>query len=587
MADQERYEIVDLVASGSFAAVYRGRDRELGREVAIKQIHQQYLSDQRQLARYWQEAQLLASLQHPHILTIYDIDRSKGWLILELMRGSLQPTAQGEGIDLDYLRAAMTASLSALEFLHSKGVIHGDIKPSNLLVDAQGRVKLGDFGLARRASSEGGSLLKGTTKYMAPELVSDQFGAVGPASDLYSLGFSAYELMCGSQFDTLFPGLGSFGRDKQVAWMMWHAAADRNLPPVHRVLEGVPDDLSQVIQRLVVKDQSKRYKSAREALGDLQPSLAVSHAPEPDAEAEAAAALAKRKRRIRLAAIAAMSFSLLLSAAILWPTKPKATPRTAAAATTGAVVRVYTDEHRIALRTAVIVGGKQEQRVEEIRLNPRYDKVFINDKVQPLDQVQADDVVSVRTVHDSSGQRITEVYAYRPEIVTGSIRSVEADVGRLTLAIDSQGGDKASELSVSVPPNVKITLNGEPLLSDRQVTLSDLLRGDRVTVNHIGARGGRDATQISAQRLVALEGIVRDVQIDDSHKKRELTIETGAGATLRQVTLPFADQCEISINNSSSIGERRATSSRSPAGRPGDGRARYPCRPRQCQAHHP
>ena len=75
MEGAPRYEIVDTIASGDFAVVYRARDRELGREVAIKQIHQQFLGDQRQLARYWQEAQLLASLQHPSILTIYDIVR--------------------------------------------------------------------------------------------------------------------------------------------------------------------------------------------------------------------------------------------------------------------------------------------------------------------------------------------------------------------------------------------------------------------------------------------------------------------------------------------------------------------------------
>src|SRR3972149_11069303 len=130
MEGAPRYEIVDTIATGDFAVVYRARDRELGREVAIKQIHQQYLTDQRQLARYWQEAQLLASLQHPNILTIYDIVRSKGWLILELMHGSLQPATQSEGIDLDYLRIALAGCLSGLGFLHSNGVTHGGINTS-------------------------------------------------------------------------------------------------------------------------------------------------------------------------------------------------------------------------------------------------------------------------------------------------------------------------------------------------------------------------------------------------------------------------------------------------------------------------
>ena len=156
-----RYEIVDTIASGDFATVYRARDRDLGREVAIKQIHQQFLTDQRQLGRYWQEAQLLASLQHPNIVTIYDIARSRGWLILELMRGSLKQTAQGEPIDLDFLRVVLSGSLNALHFLHQNGVIHGDIKPSNLLVDGLHRVKLGDFGLARRAAMKKAACSRG------------------------------------------------------------------------------------------------------------------------------------------------------------------------------------------------------------------------------------------------------------------------------------------------------------------------------------------------------------------------------------------------------------------------------------------
>ena len=169
--------------------------------------------------------------------------------------------------------------LTGLHFLHANGVIHGDIKPSNILVGTHNRVKLGDFGLARRASNEEGSLLKGTTKYMAPELLSAQFGAVGPASDLYSLGFTAYELMVGKHFESLLPTLAAFGRDKQMAWMMWHSTADVRLPDIQRVLEGVPDDLARVIQRLIAKDQSQRYRSANEALRDLQVRRAAGQRP--------------------------------------------------------------------------------------------------------------------------------------------------------------------------------------------------------------------------------------------------------------------------------------------------------------------
>ncbi|MBN1590340.1 MAG: serine/threonine protein kinase, partial [Pirellulales bacterium] len=354
MQFSSRYEIIDTIAQGEFAKVCRGRDRQLGREVAIKQIHEQYLNDPRQLERYWGEAQLLASLQHPNIITIYDIDRSRGWLILELMRGSLKRTPESKPFDLDSLRKVLIESLNALQFLHTNGVIHGDVKPSNMLVGTQKRVKLGDFGLARRASSQEGSLLKGTTKYMAPEMISADFGKVGPASDLYSLGFSAYELMCGGRFEDLFPGLGSFGRNRQIAWMMWHSAADRHLPAVGQILEGVPDDLARVINRLVVKDQASRYRSATEALADLSAERVMIDGPPESADLEkeaAKAAEAKKKRRRRLAAIGALACSLLLCVAMLLP-KPATTPVKRPEAPRGVLREVYLNEQRIALQLA-------------------------------------------------------------------------------------------------------------------------------------------------------------------------------------------------------------------------------------------
>ena len=127
--------------------------------------------------------------------------------------------------------------MHALDFLHTKG--YSTATSTGQPADQRhNRLKLAQFGLARRAGNAEGSLLKGTAKYMAPEVMSEQFGPVGPASDLYSLGFTAYELLCGEHFESLFPGLNSFGRDKPVAWMMWHAAPDRRLPEIGKVLEG-------------------------------------------------------------------------------------------------------------------------------------------------------------------------------------------------------------------------------------------------------------------------------------------------------------------------------------------------------------
>ena len=89
MSLDTRYKILEKIGSGSFATVYRAKDNELGREVAIKQLHSEFLADEGRLDRFWQEAQLLASLQHPNIVTIFDIVRERGWLVMELMQSSL------------------------------------------------------------------------------------------------------------------------------------------------------------------------------------------------------------------------------------------------------------------------------------------------------------------------------------------------------------------------------------------------------------------------------------------------------------------------------------------------------------------
>jgi len=556
MASPPRYEILNTIATGDFATVYRARDRELGREVAIKQIHQQFLHDERQLARYWQEAQLLASLQHPNILTIYDIVRPRGWLILELMHGNLQQMAHGEPLDLDFLRVALGGCLSALQFLHTNGVIHGDVKPSNMLLDQQRRVKLGDFGLARRASNEEGSLLKGTTKYMAPELVSNQFGPVGPASDLYSLGFSAYELMCGGQFESLFPGLATFGRDKQIAWMMWHAAPDRHLPEIGRVLEGVPEDLAKVVQRLVVKEQSRRYQCARDVLRDLRvdPLLAPPPAEEEDAAAIAAReAAAKKKRRMRFVAIGALAISAMLCIAMLLPPREQPAPEGPPEPVRGVVTHVYADERKVAIKLS-------DGMLKELDYND-YAQFFVNDESCAARDLRADDQVTIEDIR-YKGRKTKEIRAYRPVVNRGRIKRVKADEGTFTLVIED-AKNQGKELDIVVPRNLKIVFNEDKVPAPKPIALGDLQKGDRVLVHHMGDEEEpgrrsaiRRATALSVQRVETREGIIR-LQADK--KTKEWLIGLGAKDDPNKVVLPFlpfAPDCEITIKGQRILHEK-------------------------------
>jgi eukaryotic-like serine/threonine-protein kinase len=533
-----RYQMLEKVAAGSYATVYRGRDLELGREVAIKQIHEQFLQDPAQLERFWQEAQLLASFQHPNIVTIYDLVRDRGWLIMELMQGDLSKVAGRKQMDLGALRTTVAHGLRALKFLHAHGIIHGDIKPSNMMIDRRRRVKIGDFGLARRASDEEGSLIKGTTKYMAPEVVSDEFGEVGPASDLYSLGFAAYELMCGDKFEELFPGLSAFGRDKQMAWMMWHAAPDRRLPEINRVLEGVPEDLARTIQKLCAKPQSDRYRSADEALADLRVDIKI--VSQVDAgETEAPEPPPKMDRR-KMLAIGAFSFSLVLCLLVLFfpggnggggqelPPVPR----------NGVIREVQVKEGILVIEDEDGVPAKVS-----VGTNPR---LHLNEQEYVfLIDISPGDLAIFKREGDTPEKSVLRIIVLRPETTSGLLRKPDADAMGFVLLT----GDESvpQEIPVRVNQRTKITLNGEP------AEFKNLQRDDRLTVSHvkdIQGKAARVAIRIDARRTLTEVGFVTDVV---SEKGRNyLSFDLLDAKSRRE----FDDDCRITINGQSSADGR-------------------------------
>ncbi len=538
MSLDSRYEIVEKLGAGTFATVYRARDKELGREVAIKQIHDQYLEEEETLVRFWSEAQLLASLQHPNIVTVFDLEREKGWLILELMQTNLVERMQGRPMDVRAIKTTVAHCLRALKYLHGRGLIHGDIKPSNMMIDSRRRVKIGDFGLARRVSDEDGSLLKGTTRYMAPEVVSDEFGEVGPASDVYSLGFAAYELLCGKQFEDLFPGMSAFGRNKQVAWMMWHAAPDRRLPQIERVLEGVPEDLAHVIQTMCEKDQAKRYKSAEEALSDLNVDQKVIKADGtpagPDGEMSEDEKSEDKKRT--MIAAGAFGLSFLLSIIVLfWPGGKGEVNPDGDRKTYGIVRTVNSDGNRIQIE------DPETGVPEEIQLGPK-PPIFLRNEGRMIllrDLQPGDSVMVERKVVEEEKKEYLKITAARPVTQRGRIQEIDRHNSTVRIRLLNPS-DGPNELTLRVPPRAKTSLNGSPIL------FSDIKQSDDVNVTHIAdvrQDVGRHVQHLDVIRTSQASGFIKNFNL----QSRMVTIQFGQSSAADSLTKPVGENCSVKV----------------------------------------
>ncbi|HJN08450.1 MAG TPA: serine/threonine-protein kinase [Pirellulaceae bacterium] len=540
MSSHERYEILETIGRGDFATVSSARDHELGREVAIKQIHPQFLADPQQLERYWQEAQLLASLEHPHIMTIYDVVRERGWLILERMQGNLAEMLDGNPVDLKDLRLTLNYTLHALQFMHENGIVHGDIKPANLMVDRNHRVKLGDFGIARRLQGDDGSVVKGTTKYIAPEVVSDQFGTVGPHSDLYSLGFTAYELMCGEYFKELFPGLNLYGRDQQIVWMMWHSTADQQLPEIGRVLEGVPADLTHVIHKLTQKNPTQRYQSAKAVLADLSTDGEAPPA-EPSPEAlEAVEQAATKAQRKRFLTIAVLACSVVLSIGVaLFPSGKKPAPPAPAPIvrpTEGQVVQIDLPNQRFFLLPA---DGSSPQ---SIPVNAEMDRVFVNDERATLEDLVEGDMVSISYLKRDDDE-FAEFFVSRELSVRLAGVLVQVYPRTKSLRVIPAGDTSPMDLVLSEAATIR--LNGANTNEGRKFELAHLKPQDRVKVQHIGDGDQWKATAIEALRTISVRGFLVTAS------GNELTLRIGQqwdAPDARELQLALGSDCPITLN---------------------------------------
>ena len=257
-----RYKVLKKLGSGGMATVYLAEDQELGRRVAIKILDSKHASDAQFVERFRREASSAAGLSHPNIVQIYDRGKAEGtyYIAMEVCEGrTLKELIVDRGpspipVAVNYGRQI----LAALRFAHRNGVVHRDIKPHNVLVDEEGRVKVTDFGIARAGASEMtevGSII-GTAQYLSPEQA--RGAPVDARSDLYSVGVVLYELLTGE---------APYNGETPVEIAMKHLSAVPEPPSAKR--PDVPPELDRLVMKLIAKAPEDRYQSAGEMLRDL------------------------------------------------------------------------------------------------------------------------------------------------------------------------------------------------------------------------------------------------------------------------------------------------------------------------------
>ena len=277
-----RYELRNVLGSGAMGVVYEGFDPALGRRVAIKTILGSIALDpataKAYSERFVREAQAVARLNHPNIVQVHDFgeEGEVAYLVMEFIQGrELRGFFEAkERFTPTQAVRIMGELLDALDFAHEAGVIHRDVKPANVMLDAQWRVKLADFGVARFQDSDRSAVgtMVGTPAFMSPEQISG--GKVDRRTDLFSAGIVLYQLLTGEQ---PFRGQG--------AWTVAKKIMQEEPPPPSRVVGSISPAFDKVVRKALAKNAAERFRSAREFANALHGAAAGAVPVEPDKEA--------------------------------------------------------------------------------------------------------------------------------------------------------------------------------------------------------------------------------------------------------------------------------------------------------------
>ncbi|MCR5144215.1 MAG: Stk1 family PASTA domain-containing Ser/Thr kinase [Lachnospiraceae bacterium] len=261
----DRYEILDKIGTGGMSDVYKAKDHILGREVAIKVLKQEFAEDINFVTKFRTEAQSAAGLEHPNIVNIYDVGSDDGsyFIVMEYVEGITLKTYIEKKGQLNFKEAISIAIQvgRGIEAAHNKGIIHRDIKPQNIIISTEGKVKVTDFGIARATSSNTiHSDVMGSVHYVSPEQARNGF--VDFKSDIYSLGIVMYEMVTGRV---------PFDGDSTVNIALKHLQDDIVTPSAYA--PDLPISIEKIILKATLKSPDRRYASMEDLLLDLKKAL--------------------------------------------------------------------------------------------------------------------------------------------------------------------------------------------------------------------------------------------------------------------------------------------------------------------------
>lgn len=261
----DRYEIIGKVGAGGMSDVYKAKDHVLGRFVAIKVLKQEFSEDVNFVTKFRTEAQSAAGLEHPNIVNIYDVGSENGmhYIVMEFVEGITLKTYIEKKGRLTYKEAVSIAIQvgRGIETAHNKNIVHRDIKPQNIIISTEGKVKVTDFGIARAATTNTiNSDVMGSVHYSSPEQARNGF--VDGKSDIYSLGIVMYEMVTGRV---------PFDGDTTVAVAIQHLQEEIVAPSAY--VADLPISLEKIILKCTQKNPDRRYDSMESLLMDLKKSL--------------------------------------------------------------------------------------------------------------------------------------------------------------------------------------------------------------------------------------------------------------------------------------------------------------------------